>query len=156
MRCTATLDRRTATDALIAPASGEMTFSQSLARFFEVMDYILLVPAGYGMLLILLIGLGAPLEAKVIALGITGWFIAGCFLLRGFFRHSRGRLSDSGIRALWLATIGYNLIDLIITCLIAQSSNADRGFYYFALWPLLVIIFSAMALWTEKQRLKTS
>jgi hypothetical protein len=155
MNCTATLDKRAQMDMLAYPVSGEMTFSRSLARFFEVIDYILLVPASYGMLLVVLMGFNAPLEAKLVALVMLGWFIAGCFLLRGFFRHSRGRLSDSEIRNLWLATIGYNLVDLIITCLIARSSSSDMVFLYFALWPLLVIIFSAMALWTERQRVKT-
>ena len=155
MGCTARLDKRTQIDALSYPLSSERTFSQSLARFFEVMDYILLVPASYGMLLVLLMAVSAPLAAKGMALGMMCWFIAGCFLLRGFFRHSRGRLSDSGIRILWLATIGYNLVDLTITCLIAQSSRADMGFFIFALWPLLVIIFSGMALWTERQRVKS-
>lgn len=155
MRCTATLDKQQQQNALAYPLSSERTFSQSLARFFEVVDYILLIPASYGMLLLLLVGFSAPLMAKGVALGIGVWFIAGCFLLRGFFRHSRGRLSDSGIRKLWLATIGYNLVDLTITCLIAQSSRADMGFYAFTVWPLLVIILSGMALSTERQRLKS-
>lgn len=150
MRCTATLDKRTQPAALSSPLSGERTFSQSLARFFEVVDYILLAPACYGMLALAVIAGSAPFMAT----GIVVWFVAGCLLLRGFFRHSRGRLSDSGVSTLWLATIGYNLVDLIITVVIA--SNSDKGFYYFALWPLLVIILSATALSTERQRLTTS
>ncbi|HEV7844018.1 MAG TPA: hypothetical protein VGO69_10005 [Pyrinomonadaceae bacterium] len=149
MGCTTTLDKRRVRETLSYSANGDMTFSQSLARFFEVIDFILLVPACFGLLMLLPLVAAAPL----FVLAIMIWSTAGCFLLRGFFRHSRGRLSDNGIAALWWAAIGYNLVDLVVLWVLALHDRAP-ALYYVGLWPLLVVVFSALALISEQRRAK--
>jgi hypothetical protein len=147
MRCNAALDKRPARPVLSYTAGGDMTFSQSLARFFEIVDYVLLLPASYGLLLALLFVGTAPWFTLIIAT----WFALGCFLLRGFFRHSRGRLNQEEVSRLWAATIGYNMVDLLFTWAIASYDNSPT-FYYFGLWPLLVVVFAGMALVSEGRR----
>jgi hypothetical protein len=125
------------------------SFSQKVARFFEVVDYLLLAPATFGLMLALTVSNFAPW----FTLSIITAFVGGCYLLSGFFRHSRGRLSDSKVSFLWCATIVYNSIDLIVTLLIAGESR-DKFSYVFALWPLVVILLSALALASENRRVK--
>jgi ribosomal protein L40E len=147
MRCTATLDKRPARKALPYTMGRDLSFSQRLAHFFAIVDYVLLIPAIYGLLLSLVVIVDAPHVTFL----IIGWFTAGCFLLRGFFRHSRGRLSDSQVKTLWRATMGYNLVDLVAMWLIALKSG-QVIFFYFGLWPLAVVVFSVMALVSESRR----
>ncbi len=144
MRCNATLDKRPARQALSYAAGGDMTFSQSLARFFEIVDYVLLLPASYGLMLALMFLASAPWFTLIIAF----WFALGCLLLRGFFRHSRGRLDNAQVSRLWAATIGYNLVDLIFTWAIA-AYDTNSTFYYLGFWPLLVVVLAGMALVSE-------
>ncbi|MBD0326585.1 MAG: hypothetical protein ICV68_09145 [Pyrinomonadaceae bacterium] len=147
MRCNTTLGKRAPQQVYSNTTDGSMTFSQSLARVFEVIDYALLLPAGYGLLLSLLFIASAPWFSLIILV----WFAAGCWLLRGFFLHSRGRLNNAQVYRLWAATIGYNMIDLIFTWTIASYDNAST-FYYLGLWPLLVVVFSGIALISESRR----
>jgi hypothetical protein len=148
MHCTATLDKRpTRSRELPYTMGGDKSFSQRLAHIFEIVDYILLVPAIYGLLLSLMLIGGAPQVTFIIG----GWFAAGCFLLRGFYRHARGRLNDAQVTTLWRATFGYNLIDLAVMWLITIKSQ-QTIFFYFGLWPLLVVVFSVMALVSERRR----
>jgi hypothetical protein len=151
MGCNATLDKRPAREMFADSAIGAMSFSQKVARFFEIADYLLLVPAIVGLLLSLFALRSAPWFTLVIAAS----FAAGCYLLSGFFRHARGRLSDAKVSRLWGATIVYNLIDLIVTLLIVNASR-DGVYYVLALWPMLVILLSAMALASETRRVKLS
>lgn len=149
MGCTATLDKRPARAMFSYSTIGAMSFSQKVARFFEIVDYLLLAPAIVGLMFALMLAGSAPWFTMIIAVS----FAAGCYLLSGFFRHSRGRLSDAKIPRLWGATIVYNLIDLIATLLFAGASR-DGSFYLLSLWPLLVIILASMALSSERQRIK--
>lgn len=149
MNCNERLDKRPAREMFSYTTSGAMSFSQKVARFFEIMDYLVLAPAIMGLMLSLTVIGNAPL----FTLAIAAAFTAGCLLLCGFFMHSRGKLNESKIYALWCATIIYNVIDLIVTMLVVNSSR-DGVSFIFALWPLLVIILSAMALVSEAQKTK--
>lgn len=151
MGCNATLDKRPAQAMISYSAVGAKSFSQQVARFFELVDYVLLAPASFGLMLSLTVVGKAPWFTMIIAAS----FAAGCYLLSGFFRHSRGRLNDSQVKFLWCATIVYNAVDLIVTLLIARAGG-NEFFYLFTLWPLLVVILSAMALSSESQRTKLS
>ena len=86
-----------------------MNYSQKAARVFEIVDYILLLPAGFGVLVASLFVFAAPAFALMI------WTIAGfgIWLLVGYFKHSRGRLSERKVSLLWLGTICYNSIPLL-------------------------------------------
>jgi hypothetical protein len=150
MGCNATLDKSPRQALASYAGSQPMTYSQKVARFFELTDYLLLVPATYGLAMAMMLVVYAPW----FGLSILGGYVAGCFLLRGFFRHSRGRLSDSKTSLLWRATIAYNMIDLFITLFIAESGRNGQTFYLMSLWPLLVIVLSTTALLSENERLR--
>ncbi len=150
MGCNATLDKRPRRALVSYTGSQPMSYSQKVARFFELTDYVLLAPATYGLAMAMLTLVYAPW----FGLSIVGAYIAGCFLLRGFFRHSRGRLNDSKTSVLWGATIAYNMVDLIVTLFIAASGRNTGSFYLLSLWPMLVIVLSASALLSENQRIR--
>lgn len=92
----------------------EKTVSQKIARAFEIVDYILLIPSVGGLLLglAMLGGGGRGNEGLMVAFTIVAAFVIGVTLLVGYFKHSRGTLSAGGTRALWIGTIFYNGIFL--------------------------------------------
>ncbi len=92
----------------------ERTYSQKVARAFEIADYILLFPAGFGALLATLIFSGFTLL-------VYAFFIAGVVLLVGYYKHSRGKLDESYFSALWVGTAVYNFI-LLLPCLYWASA----------------------------------
>lgn len=149
MGCNAPLEIRTGQELIGRPIGSKMSFSQKVARFFEIADYLLLLPAIYGLFLSLgLIGM-APWFTLIV---VTS-FIAGCWLLSGFIRHSRGRLSEAKVKRLWYATMAYNFIELASLWVLNSSSRKGEAFL-FSLWPLLVVLLSATALWSEGQKPK--
>ena len=87
----------------------ERTYSQNVARAFEIADYILLIPAIFGAIL-----------ATVIPSGLTllvyGFFMVGVVLLVGYYKHSRGKLDEFYFPALWIMTAVYNFV-LLLPCL---------------------------------------
>lgn len=89
----------------------EKTVSQKIARVFEIVDYILLVPSIGGLLLGMMMCISG--EAVGIGLGILAVFTIGTILLSGYFKHSRGRLSKDSTRALWIGTIVFNGVFLL-------------------------------------------
>ena len=87
----------------------EKTFSQKVARAFEIADYVLLIPAAFGVILATFLIGGAPWFTFL----IYGTFILGCVLLVGYFKHSRGRLDEKHISSLWITTAIYNAVLLL-------------------------------------------
>lgn len=134
----------------------EKTYSQKIARVFEIVDYILLVPAILGVLLATLIFSGATLI-------VYGVFISGVLLLIGYRRHSRGNLSPENMTALWMGTAIYNFI-LLLPCLflaskmIQQGVSADTGFYFLFIFAVvagyLAAIISALKAYQFEKRRK--
>ncbi|HVE55448.1 MAG TPA: hypothetical protein VNB22_01380 [Pyrinomonadaceae bacterium] len=84
----------------------EKTYSQKVARVFEIVDYFLLLPAGVGALVGFFALFGQPLYGLLIYM-ILG---VGMALLVGYFKHSRGRLDEKYISVLWLTTAVYNFL----------------------------------------------
>ena len=86
-----------------------MNYSQKIARTFEIADYFLLVPAGFGVFAASMLIKDAPWFTFL----IYAIFVLGFVLLVGYFKHSRGRLEEKRVRALWIATAVYNGILLL-------------------------------------------
>lgn len=133
----------------------EKTYSQKIARVFEIADYILLLPAILGVLL-------ATLAFSGFTLIIYGIFIAGVILLIGYRRHWRGNLSSENLIALWTGTAIYNLI-LLLPCLFAASKvlqngiSGEMGLYFPVLFGIVsgylaAIVCSLKAYQFEKRR----
>ena len=84
----------------------EKTISQKIARALEIADYFLLIPAAFGIFWATIFIFAAPLFTLVV------WIIAviGIALMVGYFKHSRGRLSEKYVSLLWAATAFYNFL----------------------------------------------
>jgi hypothetical protein len=147
MSCTTTLDKRPESERIAYPLDAPMSFSQKVARFFEVIDYLLLPPATFGLVFSMLLLTMAPWVPLI----ITASYLAGCFLLRGFFKHSRGRLSDKDVSILWCATMAYNFVEAAVFGLLAGLDRAWEPLL-FSIWPLLVVLLAALALFSESTR----
>ncbi len=99
----------------------ERTYSQKVARAFEIADYVLLIPAGFGAFLATLVFSGFTLL-------VYGFFIVGVVLLVGYYKHSRGKLGEDHFSALWIATAVYNSI-LLLPCLYWASIMLQEGIF---------------------------
>ena len=118
----------------------EKSYSQKIARVFEIVDYILLLPAVAGVFL-------ATLIFSVATFIVYGIFIAGVILLVGYRRHARGNLSPENLSALWIGTAVYNFI-LLLPCLIFASQmlqNGVSGEMGFSFLFVLGIVFGYLA-----------
>lgn len=128
----------------------QKTYSQKVARVFEVIGYLMLLPAAIGALAGFLAIANQPLYALLIyvILGI------GVTLLVGYFKYSRGRLEEKFCSALWLTTAVYNFLLLLPwlygTSALLQSGfkdydgSTDGGLVIFFLF-LISIVFSYLA-----------
>jgi purine-cytosine permease-like protein len=99
----------------------ERTYSQKIARGFELADYFLLIPAGFGVVL-------ASMLFNFLTLLVYAFFIVGVVLLAGYYKHSRGKLRAEYFPALWLATAVYNFI-LLLPCLYWASFLLQAGLF---------------------------
>ena len=118
----------------------EKTYSQKIARVFEIADYILLVPAILGILLATLFFSGATLV-------VYGIFIAGIILLVGYRRHWRGDLDPENLTKLWSGTAVYNSILLLpwlfgASKMLQKGVSADSAFFFIF---VLAVVFGYLA-----------
>lgn len=122
----------------------EKTFSQKVARFFEVMNFIALIP--------ITLSLGVILFFSVfytLAFLASGWILIYftieliillipyslmCLLLRGYFLHSRGRLSEEKVKWLWIGTIIFNIIPLGFMVLMIRETMPFFDFFSLDFW----------------------
>lgn len=97
----------------------EKTYSQKIARVFEIICYVLLAPTILSLIYPVFFIIGGALEgnAAMVFIGFIPFLIVapGIALLVGYFKHSRGRLKEKNIPALWLETAIYNFI---LCCLV--------------------------------------
>jgi hypothetical protein len=114
-------------------AKQKKTFSQNVARFFELVGYMVLIPTtvlvGIALFCCLCYGLIFLLSAHFVTFvymaisllfSLTPYFF-GCVLLRGYFLHSRGRLKENKVMLLWIGTIAYNIMPLAFIVLVARK-----------------------------------
>ena len=103
----------------------EKSVSQKIARVFEIVDYILLVPSLGGLLFGVMMLISG--EAALAGLGILAVFTIGVSLLIGYFKHSRGTLSKEKTRNLWIGTIIFNGIFLLPSLYFLFVSSVETG-----------------------------
>lgn len=84
----------------------EKTFSQKVARAFEIADYFLLIPAAFGLFWAGILIFSAPWFTLPI-FAVAGY---GVFLMTRYFKHSRGNLDADKIASMWIGTIIYNAL----------------------------------------------
>lgn len=129
----------------------EKTYSQKVARVFEVISYVLLVPAFFGFfyaVLLIIFGLGAG-DAYVFFCGLVPVMVAaaGIMLLVGYFKRSRDRLDEKYISALWIGTMVYNFLLLLPWILVAlyhvKSSTFEDGLSVLYMATALIFGYAA-------------
>lgn len=101
-----------------------MNYSQKVARFFEICDYILLIPVIF-LLFFALIGL---LGGVIIFLLPFLIFTVGLLLFIGCSKHSRANLDEEWIFSLWFWTIIFNLIPLLVMAYYIRSSQNSEPY----------------------------
>ena len=126
----------------------QKTYSQKVARVFEVIDYLMLLPAGIGFLVGFVLLWTNPLYTLL----LYTFLISGIVLLVGYFKHSRGWLDEKYFSALWLTTAGYNFVLLLPSLYAASVLLQEKTFKGYegngalaAFLFLLVIVFSYIA-----------
>lgn len=93
------------------------SFSQKVARVFEIIGYLWLVPGILGLIFPLLGLIGSLMSLTFSSFLILMLpFLAfglGVKLLVGYYRHSRGTLDEEKIRPLWIGTFLFNLVPFV-------------------------------------------
>jgi hypothetical protein len=101
----------------------EKTYSQKVARIFEIIDYLMLLPAAVGALF----GLALLGANPLYTLLLYTFLLIGLVLLVGYFKHSRGRLDEKYFSGLWLTTAGYNFVLLLPSLYWASMLLQTKG-----------------------------
>ncbi len=112
------------------------SLSEKIARVFEIVGYILLVPAALAVLVSAMVIF--PLIISVPLFGI------GLSLFVGYAKHSRGNLNESRILPLWIATFLFNFLPLLIPAY-QHYSNTDERFESVGLFSGLLIFWWIIA-----------
>lgn len=121
-----------------------MNYSQKIARAFEIADYLLLIPAGFGVFAASMLIKDAPWFTFL----IYAIFLFGFLLLVGYFNHSRGRLAERRVRALWIATAVYNGVLLLPAAAILLFFLRESTLHYKSIadfWSPLAINFAVVS-----------
>lgn len=139
----------------------EKTFSQKAARVFEIIGYLLIVPATLLWLLSFLLVLGMLNSLRLenfhhqtfdnlLPLLIPSIIYSlGILLLVGYFKHSRGTLSENKIIPLWIGTLFYNLPPLlaVIYQIIIMPNNYHNIDFQELLSPYVLLSLSLVVWW---------
>jgi hypothetical protein len=121
-----------------------MTYSQKIARFLEIVGYILLIPAVYGLFISIVLIFWAPWVTLIIWI-ISGFGIA---LLIGYFKHSRDRLPVEQINRMWYGTIAYNFIPLLFSFYyFYQKATAETQPYHYRQDDNGLIFMTLLTVW---------
>jgi hypothetical protein len=112
-----------------------MTLSQKIARVFEIVGYLWLLPSIFMLFYALLVTLySIAFLANGSVAGFVGLLIGvisfalfgfGAFLLRKYYQHSRGRLDEEKILPLWFGTLIFNLLFLLPTIYFYFSTSVE-------------------------------
>ena len=117
------------------------TFSQKVARVFEVVGYLLLIPAILSLIYSLIF---------VFVLGLIVFliFCLGIVLLAGYVKHSRGTLDEEKIIPLWVGTLFYNVLPLLpVFYQILMKSDEFHNFSYQQLFSPFALFCIFLVLW---------
>lgn len=131
----------------------EKSLSNKIARVFEVVGYVLLIPAilltAISILFIIFSLFIIPLLIAVPSFGI------GLILFAGYIKHSRGNLDKNNILPLWSATFLFNFIPLVILIILYDFGYSktlkDLNFFYIVLilWWIIACCLSLTAVYDE-------
>lgn len=117
------------------------SFSQKVGRVFEIVAYLLLVPA--------ILCLFHSLLLIYLGLIVILIFSCGILLLIGYVKHSRGTLGEEKVIPFWVGTFFYNALPLLIVIFSMQNDyqNLDlqRLLSPYGLFGLAIVIWWIVA-----------
>jgi hypothetical protein len=143
------------------------TFSQKVAIIFEVVGYLLLVPAILSLIYPLLFVVGSlfSLQIPYLVISLIPFLIfgLGIVLLAGYVKHSRGTLDEEKIIPLWVGTLFYNVLPLlpVFYQILMKSDELDNFSYqqllspfalfciFLVLWWIAAVLLSIGAIFSE-------
>jgi hypothetical protein len=128
------------------------TFSQKIARVFEVVGYLFLVPAILSLIYPFLVAVASlfTLQIHFLMMSLIPFLIfgLGLALLVGYFKHSRGTLSEEKIIPLWFGTFFYNALPLLpIFYQILANPFDYQNFNFQERLPLFSLFCIFLVLW---------
>lgn len=148
----------------------QKTFSQKMARLFEVVNYILLIPTSFVVFCVLYFSICYYVHNfhSYIFVPFKTWLIffltpygLFCLLLRGYFLHSRGRLDKSKLNWLWIGTIAYNIISFSYYRLwilkvsdlniIIMKVSVNRVVVFLLCWSLVAFVISVVCIFNSNK-----
>ncbi len=131
-----------------------MTHSQSIAKVFTYVGYILLIPAILGTAISLL-----TVYLAIIPIAISS---VGIYLLMGYRKHGKGELNEGKIISLWVKTAIFNFVLLVPSILVAYQNEsihtinewltgniAARLYFSIVMWQLMAVLLSISAVADE-------
>lgn len=111
-------------------------FSQKIARIFQIVGNILLIPASLGFVVFFCLAseMGPPFMLVSLI-----FFIFGISLFIGCCKHSRGNLTLSKAIWLWIGIIFFNSL-FMVPSILAAYRFGDDFFSSIRVWPQLIWI----------------
>ena len=106
--------------------------SEKIARVFEIVGYILLIPTIPLVVFSALFIFPLLISIPVFGIGLT--------LFAGYVKHSRGNLDESKIVILWIATFLFNFLPLLFLAT-RYYSNAKDSFENVGFFSILLIFW---------------
>lgn len=124
----------------------EKTYSQKVAGVFEIVCYILLIPASISLVYPAIAVVGGLFKGRLdaVLIGLIPFGIAGIGvkLLSGYSRHAKGKLDEKHISTLWITTAVYNFLLLLPWLLLAAAVFQSREKLTDGKWASLLILIS--------------
>ena len=137
------------------------SLSEKIARVFEIVNYLFIIPAVLLLglsLIIFLIGLFTlNLVTSLYCLVSILVFGLGITLFVGYVKHSRGNMVESKIIPLWMGTFLYNVLPLMYVCFKFFADYrekivlGDLGEFtmFLILWWIMACCLSLTAIYDE-------
>ncbi len=139
------------------------SLSQKIARLFEIVNYILLIPTTFIEIFALFYGAALIFSAGATAILFfvpsTLAYSFGGLLLYGYYKHWRGEISEHYAVWLWIGTIIFNLFPsalllyFLATTHFADDDQASRFWFYNIFGAFqIVILLAVVALINDLRR----
>lgn len=122
------------------------SLSEKIAKVFEVVNYIFIVPAILILFILLLIFLCGLFSLQWLSCiyALIFFFIIGIgvILFVGYIKHSRGTLDESKILPLWMVTFLYNVLPLMFIGFRFYGDYQNKiSLEDFNVFPLLLVFW---------------
>ena len=132
--------------------NAKKSLSQKIARVFEIVNYILLIPTSFIEIFVLFYGaqllFSAGLTVLLFFIPTTLAYGFGGLLLYGYFKHWRGEISQVYAVWLWIGTIVFNLLPsavllhFLATTDFRDDDKASRFLFYniFGAYQIIILL----------------